>query len=143
MITTLQKRQRFHPTFNPYGLVVPESKLDRTTTTLATMLMERIQRGGSGGGTTYTDAVPTPRPQSETTPKQKNTRSKYKKLKRNHKALEQKYNDLQKETMRRQIAHDIHIEILVKERCVRESLFTHAISELERKLSAFTNSHLR
>lgn len=63
---------------------------------------------------------------------------KYKILKRKHKALQQKYNDLEKETMRRQIAHDIHIEILTKERSVREYLFNHAISELESKLATTT-----
>lgn len=109
--------------------------------------MERVQRGNDGDSGAYgasgatasnasTAAVQT-HLRSESKEKKK---KKKRRAKRNYKVLQRKYNDLQKETMRRQIAHDIHIEILVKEHSVRESLFTHAISELERKLSAFTNS---
>lgn len=141
--TTLQARQRFHPTFNPYGLVMPESRLDQTTTILATKLMERVQRGGRESVKVDTETEQKQKEQKQKHPQkksQKNTRSKYKMLKRKHKALQRKYSDLEKETMRRQMAFDLRMEILIKERGVREALFTHAISELESKLSAFTNA---
>ena len=116
-------------------------------------MMECVQRGTVVAQTEttrlQTAQTETTRLETTTTEKKKKTQKqpqkqsqkyKYKVLRRKHKALRRKYTDLEKEIMRRQMAFDLRMEILVKERGVRESLFTHAISELESKLAAFTNA---
>lgn len=126
----MKTRQRFHPTFNPYGLVAPEGRFDRITGTLAIRLMERGQQQ------TKPPRVPVSKkpapPKIKTLNKNKGLRNKYK-------TLQEKYATLQFETLRRQAEFDLRMEIILKERHIRETLYTHAIAELESKIAGFTN----